>query len=390
MSRSTTAKVVFVQTIRHRDYFLPPGDTADDGAHAAPPSLPHTWASFALLLVSLVAVVGLAKVLSPVIETGVDSVGAPKAVIGVAIAALVLLPEAAAALRAALADRLQASMNLALGSALGDVVYAMVAVSLVSTTSLGGQAMIIAFIAQSCVIAASTITAVPWRAWLWPVRVTKARLRDLLRFGAPVTGEIVLSEGARYWDKPLMLRLLGAHDAGSYGMAFNLAQLPAVYVGGHVGAVMMPAVVRALPGERPALMVRALAFAALFLFPMAAGLAACAPTLVATLLPATWRQVAPLLSVLAIASLPAAGSFILSSFLAAHARNHRLMWIEAATVVWPSASASTVRRKMAAASSRVRPTGVNNVMLCRSTARSIARCKVAMSGMLSTSMPSSL
>ena len=192
--------------------------------------------------------------------------------------------------------------------------------------------MIIAFVAQSCVIAASTITAVPWRAWLWPVRVTNARLRDLLRFGAPVTGEIVLSEGARYWDKPLMLRLLGAHDAGSYGMAFNLAQLPAVYVGGHVGAVMMPAVVRARPDERPVLMVRALAFAALFLFPMAAGLAVCAPTLVATLLPTTWSRVAPLLSVLAIASLPAAGSFILSSFLAAHARNHRLMWIEVATM----------------------------------------------------------
>ena len=243
--------------------------------------------------------------------------------------------------------------RIALGTALGDVVYAVVAVSLVSTTSLGGQAMIIAFVAQSCVIAASTITAVPWRAWLWPVRVTNARLRDLLRFGAPVTGEIVLSEGARYWDKPLMLRLLGAHDAGSYGMAFNLAQLPAVYVGGHVGAVMMPAVVRARPDERPVLMVRALAFAALFLFPMAAGLAVCAPTLVATLLPTTWSRVAPLLSVLAIASLPAAGSFILSSFLAAHARNHRLMWIEAATVVclvgmlWALSSAGVVVASLA-------------------------------------------
>ena len=99
---------------------------------AAPPSLPHTWASFALLLVSLVAVVGLAKVLSPVIETGVDSVGAPKAVIGVAIAALVLLPEAAAALRAALADRLQASMNLALGSALACIGLTVPAVAVLS------------------------------------------------------------------------------------------------------------------------------------------------------------------------------------------------------------------------------------------------------------------
>ncbi len=222
--------------------------------------------------------------------------------------------------------------RIALGTALGDVAYAIVAVTLVSTTDLGGQAMIFGFIAQSCVVAASTITAVSWRAWLKPARLTAARVRDVLRFGAPVTGEIVLSEGARYWDKPLMLRLVGAHDAGSYGMAFNLAQLPAVYVGGHVGAVMVPAVVRAAPQARPALMVRALAFAATFLFPMAAGLAVCAQTLVATLLPPAWAGVAPLLSVLAIASLPAAGSFILSSFLAAHARNQRLMLIEAASV----------------------------------------------------------
>ena len=65
---------------------------------------------------------------------------------------------------------------------------------------------------------------------------------------------------------------------------------------------------------------------------MSAGLAVCAPTLVDALLPATWSQVAPLLSVLAIASLPGSGSFILSAFLAAHARNHRLMWIEVATM----------------------------------------------------------
>lgn len=222
--------------------------------------------------------------------------------------------------------------RIALGTALGDVAYAVVAVSLVSTTTLGGQAMIIAFIVQSCVIAGATITATRLRDWLLPVKVSAARLRDILRFGAPITGEIVLSEGARYWDKPLMFRLVGAHDAGSYGMAFNLAQLPAVYVGGHIGTVMVPAVTRAPPQERPALMVRALTFAALLLFPMSAGLAICAPTLVAALLPPAWSQVAPLLGVLALASLPGTGSFILSAFLAAHARNHWLMWIEVATM----------------------------------------------------------
>jgi Ca2+:H+ antiporter len=112
------AVFVFVQTVRHRDYFLPPKAAADESAHAAPPTLRQAWLSFALLLVSLVAVVGLAKLLSPAIEAAVDAAGAPQTVIGVAIAAIVLLPEAWAAVRAARADRLQTSMNLALGSAL--------------------------------------------------------------------------------------------------------------------------------------------------------------------------------------------------------------------------------------------------------------------------------
>jgi Ca2+:H+ antiporter len=113
---------VFFQTVRHRDYFLPShGGVADESAHAAPPTSGQAWASFALLLVALVAVVGLAKVLSPAIEAAVDRAGAPPAVVGVAIALLVLMPESLAAIRSALADRLQTSMNLALGSALASI-----------------------------------------------------------------------------------------------------------------------------------------------------------------------------------------------------------------------------------------------------------------------------
>ena len=112
---------VFVQTIRHRDYFLPLDAGESHETHAAPPSNRLAAASFALLLVALVAVVGLAKVLSPRIEAAVDAAGAPKATIGIAIALLVLLPETWAAVRAARADRLQTSFNLAFGSALASI-----------------------------------------------------------------------------------------------------------------------------------------------------------------------------------------------------------------------------------------------------------------------------
>jgi len=123
--------VVF-QTIRHRDYFLPASGAGDEDAHAAPPTTRAAWASFGLLLVALVTVVGLAKTLSPTIEAGVKAAGAPPETIGVAIAFLVLLPETWAAVRAARADRLQTSMNLAIGSALASIGLTIPVVALAS------------------------------------------------------------------------------------------------------------------------------------------------------------------------------------------------------------------------------------------------------------------
>ena len=110
---------VFVQTVRHRDYFLPV--VGGGVATALPPSNKNTLISTALLLASLVAVVGLAKALTPTLEIGVAWLGAPKAAIGIVIATLVLLPEGLAALNAARANLLQTSLNLALGSALATI-----------------------------------------------------------------------------------------------------------------------------------------------------------------------------------------------------------------------------------------------------------------------------
>src|SRR6185369_14923825 len=50
---------VFVQTVRHRDYFLPLGDAANIDVHAPPPSVATAWTSFGLLMVTLVSVIGL-------------------------------------------------------------------------------------------------------------------------------------------------------------------------------------------------------------------------------------------------------------------------------------------------------------------------------------------
>jgi Ca2+:H+ antiporter len=114
------AVYVFVQTVRHRDYFLPVGVDGPE-SHLPPPTPAAAWLGLALLLASLVAVVGLAKSLAPSIESGVRVASLPRGVVGIAIALLVLMPETLAATRAALRNRMQTSFNLALGSALATI-----------------------------------------------------------------------------------------------------------------------------------------------------------------------------------------------------------------------------------------------------------------------------
>jgi Ca2+:H+ antiporter len=111
---------VFIQTVRHRDYFLA-GKPDNEEAHAPPPSNTTAAVSAGLLFAVLVAIVGLAKSLTPTLEIGVARLDVPKPVVGIVIAALVLLPEGLAALRAARANQLQTSLNLALGSALASI-----------------------------------------------------------------------------------------------------------------------------------------------------------------------------------------------------------------------------------------------------------------------------
>ena len=133
---------VLVQTVRHRDYFLPEVATGNEDVHAPPPPVKMAWISAGLLLACLGSVVLLAKSLSPTLEAAIVAMGAPKALVGIIIAAVVLLPEGIAAYQAARANRLQTSLNLALGSALASIGLTIPAVAIVSlatgwTLSLG-------------------------------------------------------------------------------------------------------------------------------------------------------------------------------------------------------------------------------------------------------------
>ncbi|MGG5808692.1 calcium:proton antiporter [Falsiroseomonas sp. CW058] len=130
---------VFAQTVRHRDYFLDEATSDDETTPARiTPGRRIVAFSAVLLPASLAAVVLLAKTLSHPLESGIASAGLPHAVVGVVVAAIVLLPEGLAAAKAAIGNRVQGSLNLALGSALASIgltIPAVAAVSLFLDTS---------------------------------------------------------------------------------------------------------------------------------------------------------------------------------------------------------------------------------------------------------------
>lgn len=112
---------LFIQTVRHRDYFLPADCSENATSHSAPPSNKDTIISLVSLISCLGIVVLLAKAISPAVEQIVANAGLPQSLVGVIIASIVLLPEGIAAINAARNNRLQTSINLALGSALASI-----------------------------------------------------------------------------------------------------------------------------------------------------------------------------------------------------------------------------------------------------------------------------
>jgi Ca2+:H+ antiporter len=110
---------LYIQTVRHRDYFVNDfTGEADEGSHASSRTM---FISTVLLLVSLLAVVLLAKKFSLVVDAAADLIGAPPAFAGILVALLILLPESVSAVSAARKNDLQKSINLALGSSLATI-----------------------------------------------------------------------------------------------------------------------------------------------------------------------------------------------------------------------------------------------------------------------------
>jgi Ca2+:H+ antiporter len=177
---------VTLQAGRHRDYFLPQsatGKVVEDEVHAEPPPVQMALFSLFLLLLALVAVVGNAKLVSPVIEDAVTAANLPLSVVGVIIALLVLLPETLAAARAARRQRLQTSLNLAFGSAMASIGLTIPTIAIASIwlpvpLHLGLGAVHMVLFGLTCIV--TVLTVVPGRATLLQAGVHLALLSAYL------------------------------------------------------------------------------------------------------------------------------------------------------------------------------------------------------------------
>jgi Ca2+:H+ antiporter len=162
MSAALYAVFVGLQAGRHRAYFV--AETAEPSAHAGQPADGSAFRSALLLLAYMAPVVVLAEQLAHPIDYLIETLHAPAALGGLAIAALVATPEAIGAVRAALANHLQRAVNVSLGSALATIgltVPAMIVVSAVTGHAilLGVQGVNLVMLVLTLVVSVVTFAS---------------------------------------------------------------------------------------------------------------------------------------------------------------------------------------------------------------------------------------
>jgi lipopolysaccharide exporter len=217
---------------------------------------------------------------------------------------------------------------LSLGRAAGDVAHTVASVSL-AVFGFGGAALVWGNLVRSVLRVVAFGVSVPRREWLEPCRLTLRQTRELLAFGMPVALGALFSFAARRWDNLLVSRYFGPGPAGMYNLAYNLADVPATQVGEQIGDVLVPSFARLEGERRTEALVRSLTLLSLVVFPLAVGLAAVAPTLVAAIFDERWRPVAPMLVLLSALSVTRPIGWTIQSYLQARQRTPFLAWLEA-------------------------------------------------------------
>jgi PST family polysaccharide transporter len=216
---------------------------------------------------------------------------------------------------------------LSAGRTAADLAYSVGSIVL-AALGFGASAIVLGNLFRSLVRAAAFIGGVKRGAWLEPSRLSWRETRELFRFGAPMALGASAAFASRRWDNLLVAHFFGPGPAGAYNLAYNLADVPAIQIGEQIGDVLLPSFARLEPERRASALVRSMALLALVVFPLAVGLGAVAPTLVALLFDERWQSIGPMLVLLSALSVARPVGWTVASYLQASGRPGRIFWLE--------------------------------------------------------------
>ncbi|MFH1131178.1 MAG: oligosaccharide flippase family protein [Pseudomonadota bacterium] len=184
---------------------------------------------------------------------------------------------------------------------IAELVYTGIAVTL-AIVGFGGHAIIYGNIAQYAFFMGALVLATHIPEWFTPHRLSWKHTRAVFRFGLPLFMGDIANYASRNWDTLLLGRLFGQKTLGHYNYAYQLANIPAIHVGEHIGDVLLPTFARMDQEERAFQLIRSTAMLALIVFPLAVGLGTIAHTLTYVLFDPRWHPLAPMLAVLSALS----------------------------------------------------------------------------------------
>lgn len=210
----------------------------------------------------------------------------------------------------------------------GDLTHTAVSITL-AALGMGGASIVFGSVARSLVRLVVYTASVERSAWLSRTRIDAQHTRELLAFGVPMSLGALCEFATRRWDNLLVSRFFGPSVTGMYNLAYNLADVPAIQIGEQIGDVLLPSFARMDPAKRPEALLRALALLGLIVFPLAVGLGAVAPTLVATLFDERWHEMGAMLALLAALSVTRPVGWTIASYLQARQLPRRIFLLEA-------------------------------------------------------------
>jgi lipopolysaccharide exporter len=214
----------------------------------------------------------------------------------------------------------------------GELSYSVACITL-AALGFGGAAIVLANVVRSVVRTGGFVVAVHLRDWLEPCRLSLQATRQLVAFGLPMSFGALCAFAARRWDNLLVSHFFGPGPTGMYNLAYNLADVPAIQVGEQIGDVLLPSFARIDAARRPAALIRSIELLALVVFPLAVGLGAVAPTLVATVFDARWQSVGPMLVLLSALSVTRPIGWTIESYLQARQMPRLILALESFKVV---------------------------------------------------------